>query len=917
MLQEYGEKRDFRRTREPAPAASAPDQEPLVFVVQKHSARRLHYDFRLELDGVLKSWALPRGPSSDPKVKRLAVMVEDHPLDYASFEGNIPKGEYGAGEVIVWDKGDYSPDEDNRLLFDNRSQAQERVRQGLAQGKLSIFLRGHKLKGSWTLVRMKRGENDWLLIKHPDDFAGPEHDALEEGASVLSGLTIEDLKAGKQPAPTASAGVSLSDIPGARKAVIPSALSPMLASSAASPFSDPDWLFEPKLDGYRIVAMADRGSMRLLSRNGVDVTQKYPGVLESLRNQPAAELVLDGEIIALDRKGKLCFQCLQGYLESLGRPDTQGEEAAAIIYYVFDILFLDGYDLSQVPLAQRKGMLGRVLRPSKQVRLLEHFEGDGEAIFRGAVAQGLEGIIAKRKDSIYQAGRRLSGWLKIKATRSDDFVVGGYTRGTGSRTRTFGSLLLGYYNDGGQLVPAGHVGTGFDERALTDLRKRLDAMATEDSPFAEMPELNAPTTWVRPEIVVEVAFTQWTRDGRLRAPVFLRLRDDKSPAQVHLSPVISAPASVPPRKGSPSAGLEDAVAETLEQLGGPRHTLVIEVQGQRIELSNLDKELWPPLGDRRGLTKRDLLTYLARVSPYLLEHLRDRPLTLSRYPNGIYGEHFYQKHWSGPLPPFVDTVRLSERRGKEQEYILCNNLPTLLWLGQVADLELHTWFSRVSPGPDRELPAGVSVSEAADFLAGYPDFIIFDLDPYIYSGTEPQGGEPELNRQGFARACEAALWVKETLDSLSLPSFVKTSGRTGLHIHAPILRQFDYHATHAAARTICEFVLQHHPKAVTTEWAVEKRRGRVFLDYNQNVRGKTLASVYSPRPSPEATVSVPLRWDELGRAYPTDFTLLSVPGRLAELGDLWGKINDAKGDLKQVLGHSWMARNPGRAGGGR
>ena len=327
----------------------------------------------------------------------------------------------------------------------------------------------------------------------------------------------------------------------------------------------------------------------------------------------------------------------------------------------------------------------------------------------------------------------------------------------------------------------------------------------------------------------------------------------------------------------------------------------IDVQGYKMDFKHLDKEIWPQYRGRPAVTKRDLLIYLMKVSPHILRHLQDRPLTLKRYPDGIFGEQFYQKHWHDPLPEFVSTARLSERSQKRQEYLLCNNLPTLLWLGQVADLEFHTWFSRVVPGTDREPPHDIDSAGAQDFLSMYSDFIVFDIDPYVYSGSEPAGAEPELNRQGFDLACEAALWLRETLASLSLSGFVKTSGRTGLHIYVPILRQLDFRAVHSVARTICEFVLQRHPKAVTMEWAVERRTGKVFLDYNQNVRGKTLVSVYSPRAAPEATVSCPLRWDELGKVYPTDFTILNVPKRLAEVGDLWADILDSKVDLKQVM----------------
>ncbi|MFH1031428.1 MAG: non-homologous end-joining DNA ligase [Chloroflexota bacterium] len=364
-------------------------------------------------------------------------------------------------------------------------------------------------------------------------------------------------------------------------------------------------------------------------------------------------------------------------------------------------------------------------------------------------------------------------------------------------------------------------------------------------------------------------------------------------------------APAPPSKTVQKKALPDAADnDVLEQLKNSKNGSFIEVQKNRIKLTNLDKELWPRLDKQPPLTKRDFLIYLTKVSPYLLEHMLDRPITLVRFPNGITGERFYQKHWNSPLPDFVKTVPLQEHREKRQDYLLCNNLSTMLWLGQVADLEFHTWFARVSSGPDSEVPAGLSGQAEIDFVTRYPDFMIFDLDPYLYAGTEPKGAEPELNRKGFAATCEAALWLKETLDKLSLAAFIKTSGKTGLHIYVPLLRQFDFHAVQSAAKTICGFVLQHHPKQITIDWTVARRSGKVFFDYNQNVRGKTLISIYSPRATPEATVSTPLRWDELGKVYPTDFTTFNVPERLSKLGDLWANILNAKSDLKGMLEES-------------
>ncbi len=901
-LEKYQKKRNFQRTTEPPPRKVA-GKGALTFVVQKHRARQLHYDFRLELDGVLKSWSVPKGPSLDPAAKHLAVMVEDHPLDYAAFEGTIPKGEYGAGEVMVWDSGTYSPDEGGELFFDDRAAAQEKMRRGIEEGKLSITLRGKKLKGSWALVKMQKRQNDWLLIKHRDEYARSGGNILEEERSALSGRTIEEIRNEsvgdpKDPVP------DLKRVLGVRQSPFPAKVAPMLASLAGGPFSRPDWIFEPKLDGFRIIAMIRGGNAALLSRNGNDVTEKYKIIVPELSRQPASELVLDGEIIATDEKGKQCFQCLQNYLKSAGRKYGEVDGAFPLIYYVFDILYLDGYDLRGAPLRSRKDLLKKVLSPGDRVRLIEYFEKDGETVYKAAVENGLEGVVAKKLDSLYVSGKRSLDWLKVKATLSDEFVIGGYSQ-TEKRAATFSSLLLGYHDKKGKLVYAGHVGTGFDEKSLGEMKKRLDALQTKESPFVETPPRGASTTWVRPKLVAEVKFAEWTRDGRLRAPVFMRLREDKSPEEVHRTETVAVdkptkktsrrrradpPGDDPPPRENP--GQSETV---LAQLKNPENDFDIEVESSKISLSHMDKTLWPARAGQAGFTKRDLITYLAEAAPYILHHLKDRPLTLSRYPDGIDGEHFWQKHWGHPLPEFVRKIDITEEKGTRNEYLICDNLATLLWLGQTANLEFHAWFSRVSAAPD--MPRGKST----DYLLDYPDFIIFDLDPYIYSGKERRGAEPELNRAGFDLVCDIALRLKKILDELELNAFVKTSGKTGLHVHVPIIRHFDYKSVRATAGTIGKYLVQRHPKEVTTEWVQEKRKGKIFVDYEQNVRGKTLASAYSPRPAPGAPVSTPLRWEELGKVYPTDFTLATMPARLKKTGDLWTDILSAKKDLSKLL----------------
>lgn len=831
---------------------------------------------------MLKSWAVPKVPALDPEVKRLAVMVEDHPLDYSSFEGTIPRGEYGAGEVRIWDRGTYSVEVHGQLIRGGRERSDEAMREGLAAGKISFVLHGQRLNGSWTLVKTRRvkDKDNWLLIKHRDEAAttGAGANGAVPATPAVAAPAAED------------AGLTAGD-----RAPFPASISPMLATPVSLPESRTDdgrWLWEPKLDGYRIVALVRGGAAKLLSRNAIDVTDRYPDVARQLGAQAGPDFVLDGEMVAVDEEGRPCFQCLQDLSEDRA---PAARTAAAVVYYVFDILYLGGRDLRRVPLQRRKEILREVVKTSDAVRLIEHFTGDARTVFQAAVDTGFEGVVGKRRDSVYEPGVRSRSWVKIKALKSDDFIVGGFTRGAGSRGHTFGALLLAQYDEEGRLRHAGNVGSGFDEKTRVALRRRLDAMRTAKSPFDPAPPLRT-AAWVRPEMVVEVEFDQRTRDGRLRIPVFLRVRDDKPPGSVAVLEE-DRPTDAGPRQSRP----DETVESVLDQLEGSRDSLALEVGGQKVEMTNLSKLLWP--SEERPIAKRDLLVYLAKASPHLLRHSLDRPLSLTRYPDGVEGPHFYQKHWSGRLPGFVETVRLHSRKEGWQQYLLCQNLATLLWLGQMANLEFHVWFSRVTPGADVESIPEFSgpAAEAGDFYSGYPDFIVFDLDPYIYSGQEAKGAEPELNRQAYARTCRAARWLKELLDGLSLASFVKTSGRTGLHVHVPVRRHFGFDVVRQAAATMAARLLQDHPQDITLEWAVEKRTGKVFVDYNQNVRGKTLACAYSPRPSPSGTVSLPVGWDEIEKVYPTDFTILTAPARLAKTGDPWLRIMQSKSDLKSLV----------------
>jgi bifunctional non-homologous end joining protein LigD len=885
-LDQYAAKRVFAATPEPAPAIQT-RTGPLLFVVQQHAARALHYDFRLELDGVLKSWAVPKGPSLDPEVKRLAVQTEDHPFDYASFEGVIPPKQYGAGEVIVWDCGVYAPDEAHGGGFHDRTEDEDRVRAALEQGKLSFMLRGEKLKGSFALVRSADRKN-WLLIKHRDAYAG-QQDVTGQDRSVVSGMTVADLKRLPAPEPLPAARLA----PSGRAEAMPTKLSPMLAELADAPFSHPDWLFEPKLDGYRVLAFVHRGEVKLRSRRGLDLTPIFPAIAAELARQ-STDMILDGEVLALDASGRPSFNALQNRAQlKTPREIAAAERVTPVVFYCFDLLHFAGLDLRQAAYSDRRRYLAQCLLPSPHVQRV-HASDDGVALHAAALAQGFEGVMAKRRDSRYEAGRRSSAWLKIKPTRSAEFVIGGYTRGKGSRA-PLGALLLGYWKKG-QLHYAGHVGSGLDEATLTQLKQRFEPLETERHPFAEAPPLHRATTWLRPETVAEVKFAEWTPDGYLRAPVFLRLREDVDPKSVRRS------------EPKQSAALPDtSVDEVLRQLDDPRLAFTLALGPHRIRLTHLDRVYWP--ADKAlkqpALTKRELLRYLAQVSPYFLPHLVDRPLTMVRMPEGIGGERFFQKHWEPPLPAFAESVTVfSESRDERHDYLLCNNLPTLLWLGQSGTLEFHVWHSRAQPGADAPgLGTDYSSSTAAleRSLLNYPDYLVFDLDPYIYSGQEAAGAEPEYSVAAFDKGKETAFRLREVLQAMGLVPLVKTSGKTGLHVFVPIERTLDFAAVREVAGLVGRHLLRQHPRLITMDWSIAKRSGKIFFDYTMNTRTKTLAAAYSPRGAPGAPVSMPLTWEELETAQPLDFSLTHVAQRLAQTGDPWRDALARKQSLERTL----------------
>jgi bifunctional non-homologous end joining protein LigD len=916
-LLRYRQKRDFEKT--PEPQAGAPDGGgDLTFVVQQHRATRMHWDFRLEVDGVLVSWAVPKGPSLNPKDKRMAAHVEDHPFDYGGFEGVIPKGNYGAGEVIVWDNGTYTPDEGDVYSWGDKEGGSARMREEIAAGKTSFTMRGKKLRGSWTLVRTSKDPKSWLLIKHRDEYAS-SRDILKEDRSVVSGLSIRDLQEGRMPTMAASQdGKPHAD---AREAPFldPKTERPMLPTLIERPFSRAGWLFEPKFDGVRTLAFVRDGNVELRSRRGLPVSVQYPEVVDALKAQAVQSAVLDGEIVAFDEDGAPDFQEIQARI-NLSNPKEIARVAPQIpvYYYVFDIMYADGYDVRGVPLADRKALLWRTIEQNEHVKYVEHVRDDGEALHEAASNLGFEGIVAKRANSTYESGVRTRSWLKAKDVCEQEFVVGGYTEGEGSRSKTFGGLLVGYY-DGDDLRFAASVGSGLSDAALSRITAQLKDLRTDEAPFVNPPTViggrwaggkSARCLWVKPELVARVKFASWTRDGNLRAPVFLGLRPDIEPQSVRREDTARQPVEVMvPEEASASTpnSLREVARSVVEQLDlATKDNVTLDVGGVPIGVTNLSKVFWPATDASPARTKRDLLRYFARIGPWVLPHLRDRPLTLTRYPNGIHGKSFYQKHWEQPFPKDVpvETVRLySSQWDEDQEYIVANNLPTLIWLAQLADLELHVWMARTDPQPDAtSLPLTFTGSEEnlEASVLNYPDFMIFDLDPYIYAGSEKKGEEPVFNRKAFEKTREIAFALKDLLQQLRLSSFVKTTGKTGLHIYVPVLRQYNYDEIRAAAEAVGRHMMSTRDD-ITMEWATVKRRGKIFFDHNQNSRGKTLASQYSPRPAPGATVSAPITWEELATVLPTDFDIDTEPERVERIGDLWAGILDSKQDLRALI----------------
>ena len=855
--------------------------------MQKHDASRLHYDFRLESeDGVLKSWAVPKGPSMSPGTKRLAVMVEDHPFDYLHFEGTIPRGNYGAGTVIVWDTGSYS--------------VKEPLTRQLESGKVSVELYGNKLKGLFKLIRTKK-ENQWLLIKAHDKFVSEDDLTLISPESILSGKSNSDIESENVAAPPSKSYLSNDKHSTSKKVTekksnvefsLPT-VKPMLAHPFEKGFDSKEWVFEVKWDGVRAITYKNNNHIRIQSRNGNDITRLYPEIVNALKMSLRGHksTVLDGEIVVLNEKGIPDFHTHQHRMHIQNHHEIMSLSVKnPSTYYVFDILYDEGKNLESLGYLERRQILNSVLKTNDTIRISEYIEEKGTEILASSKKLNLEGIVAKHKRSVYREGIRSRDWLKIKNTKTQDCVIIGYTRGLGSRVSHFGSLVLAVYSaKERKLKFAGHAGTGFNDQTLSEIYSKLKPLETNSRPVDKIPYLNRETKWLKAVLVAEVKFDEWTSDGILRAPVFLRLRDDKKPEEciVEADKPIKNLSQV---GNDPKYGKDERGSNSQKNKSNGIGNVVV---------TNPNKVYWKATKQHPAYLKGDLIDYYDKISDVILRHLEDRPLSLSRYPNGIYGKTFYQKDWDQKKPEFVTTAKIhSEHRGDSINYIICNNKETLLWVANLGCIEMHPWYSRIK---DFQGCHTSNLLHEEKCGLNFPDFIVFDLDPYIYSGKEKKGAEPQYNIAGFKAAVDIAHELKDIFRDLKINSYIKTSGKSGLHIYVPILNTYSYEQTKSFAETIANIMLRKFPKKVTLEWSTSKRKGKVFFDFNQNARGKTIASVYSLRPTADAMVSMPIEWKNIDEILPTDFTISNAPDLINKNGDSWHEILSDKQDIEKLI----------------
>lgn len=902
-LTKYKSKRNFLQSPEPKGGKSSENR--LRFVVQKHDASHLHYDFRLEMEGVLKSWAVPKGPSTDPAVKRLAMMVEDHPYDYRNFEGIIPSG-YGAGTVIVWDEGFYEAA--GLGTPDKRSQDKE-LRRGLHTGKLKIILHGNKLKGEFALVKAYgRGENAWLLIKIKDRFASAV-DITKKDRSVLSKKTLVQVEKttknfyGAQRVKTASvqsqkeialnrrsdvkkasarnkrttddeptkenkkndAVHSAELLDAAPKSKFPRTLKPMLATLVDKPFDQSGWKYEVKWDGYRALGFINKGKIAIKSRNDKSFNDKFYPITQSLSTWDIAAVV-DGEIVVLKDNGISDFGALQNW-----RSETDG----ALYYYIFDILWLHGKNLTDLPLSDRRKILEEQKLPAENIRISNVFEGSGIEFFHAAKKLGLEGIIAKKSNGAYCSGCRSEDWLKIKANRRQEMVIGGYTKNEDS-SKLFSSLLLGVF-DKKQLVYTGKVGTGFNDQMQTEMIKRFKKLISKKCPFSEIPDVNKPSrfrpdpphasvTWLKPELVCEVSFAEMTSDGVMRHPSFEGMREDKKASSVIMETPVAVEKEIKTKKQRPGIELKPATTKGSKTLLNPsEETQSKKINGHELKFTNLSKIYWP----KEKVTKRDMLNYYYQVAPFILPYLKDRPQSMNRHPNGIEGESFYYKDVTGKAPAWVKTFLYhSPADDRDRNYLVVKDESSILYMASLGCIEMNPWHSRIQK-------------------ENYPDWCIIDLDPW---------------KNSFDKVVEASLVTKEVLDSLDIASCPKTSGSTGMHIYIPLGAKYTYEQSKEFARVIARMVHEKIPKFTSIERTVSDRKGKMYIDFLQNRPQATISAPYSLRPKPGATVSMPLHWHEVKKGLSMkDFNIFNAMERISTEGDLFKPILGKGIDLKKII----------------
>lgn len=881
-LDQYRKKRDFKKTSEPTSGKSI-SKTQLTFVVQKHDASRLHYDFRLEMRGVLKSWAVPKGPSLDPQTKRLAMMVEDHPMDYRLFEGVIPKGEYGGGTVIVWDEGYYEPIEPIK----GKKAQEKHLLDQLAKGSLKIKLHGQKLEGEFALVKTHgMGENAWLLIKHKDTFAKTA-DVTKKDKSVLSGKTIKAVetdsthvwrnghaekkqankKATKRKKTTKAADEHLDEdvdenvkpkklnvttlLKKAPKSAVLTKVKPMKATLIDEPFDDPDWLYEVKWDGYRAIANVSKTAVKLISRNNIPFDKYYP--LVDLLTGWRINAVIDGEIVVLNDKGLSDFGALQNW-----RSEADGN----LVYYVFDILWYEGKNLMQLPLLERQAILQDMLpTDDDRIRQSKVFAARGIDFFDAAEQVGLEGIIAKKADSSYTPDIRSKQWLKIKVQRRQEVIIAGFTKNAGT-SKVFSALILGVY-EGKELRYAGKVGTGFSDKLQKEMMKRFKPLITSKSPFEEAPDVDKPSrfrpqrvgakpTWLKPTLVCEVNYAEVTSEGLFRQASFKGMREDKDADEVVMEEATDTEALVTDEKNKTVKGATKPAKNERRTLLNPQEeTQTRKVQGKDLKFTHLSKVYWPD----DDITKRDMFNYYYRIAEYILPYLKDRPMSLNRFPNGIKGPSFYQKDIKGKAPDWVNkTYPYVTSEGEHKEYLIGDDEATLLWMASLGCIEMNPWFSRVQ-SPDN------------------PDYCVIDLDP---------------DKNTFDQVVEAAQAVRKVLDDIDVPSYPKTSGSTGMHIYIPLDAKYTYDQSQLFAKVIVSLVHEELPNFTSLERKVNSRKGKMYLDFLQNRPGATIACPYSLRPKRGATVSMPLAWDEVKPGLKmSDFTIHNAYDRLKETGDLF------------------------------